>query len=126
VSKKKEDETPKVEKLLKSRKITLYFKVNESKLNKLHETRFKEFLKESLTKGKIQSITITGHTDSTGPASLNEKLSEQRAVHVKEILLQNTDIKTDIKLESYGSRVSSSSKESDYKHNRRVEVILGF
>lgn len=35
----------------------------------------------------VSGITITGHTDRTGPAALNEKLSKQRAAAVKAYLV---------------------------------------
>lgn len=71
-------------------------------------------------------IIISGHTDSTGSAQLNQTLSEQRAGSVKSYLT-NSGIKTGrVNATGYGYRypVASNSTAEGRQANRRVELEL--
>lgn len=74
--------------------------------------------------GSIESITVTGHTDSIGTDKYNQKLSERRANAVKAYLvskgLADTKITTVGKGES--QPVASNKTKAGRAQNRRVEV----
>jgi len=72
------------------------------------------------------AIEITGHTDSTGSASFNQTLSEQRADAVKSQLLQRSVASGRIHSKGLGFRypVASNDTSSGRQANRRVEMKL--
>ncbi len=69
------------------------------------------------------SFMIEGHTDSSGPKSFNQKLSELRAMSVKEYLVENGITSSRLSTVGYGEdkpMVSNSTRQGRIK-NRRVE-----
>lgn len=72
------------------------------------------------------SIRITGHTDSTGSAALNQTLSEQRAQSVASYLASQSVARNRIQSFGEGPRypVASNETESGRQANRRVELEL--
>lgn len=72
-----------------------------------------------------QNVEIQGHTDSTGPAQLNKKLSKERADAVAEYL---GDEVGDIKMKSVGygyDRPITQNKSAEGRAmNRRVDVVI--
>ena len=79
-------------------------------------------LKEKTT----ANLVIEGHTDNTGSAQLNQKLSEQRAESVRAGLvsrgIQNTRIET--KGMGLSQPVADNSTEDGRAQNRRVEIVM--
>lgn len=73
-----------------------------------------------------RSVTIEGHTDSTGSDDSNMSLSQRRADAVRNYLL--TQGVTSSRLSAYGkgesSPVGSNDSTSGRQLNRRVEVII--
>ncbi len=72
------------------------------------------------------AIRIEGHTDATGPAQLNLRLSEQRAMAVREAL---TDLGVDAgRMNAVGMGedfpIATNETEEGRARNRRVDVIL--
>ena len=71
-------------------------------------------------------LSLVGHTDSTGSASYNQKLSERRAASVKNYLLNVGVIPQ--RLSSYGVGESepraSNTTASGRTLNRRVVIII--
>ena len=66
---------------------------------------------------------IEGHTDSSGPKAFNQKLSEMRAMSVKEYLVENGITSSRLMTVGYGEdkpMVSNSTRNGRIK-NRRVE-----
>ena len=66
---------------------------------------------------------IEGHTDSSGPKAFNQKLSEMRAMSVKEYLVDNGITSSRLMTVGYGEdkpAVSNSTRKGRIK-NRRVE-----
>lgn len=72
------------------------------------------------------SIRISGHTDSTGNASANETLSEDRAESVGQYLKSRGVAAGRIQTTGYGARkpVASNSTAAGREQNRRVELEL--
>ncbi len=68
---------------------------------------------------------IEGHTDSDGEDSFNQKLSEQRAESVKNILTQSGIDGSRLKTKGWGESkpVDSNSTSEGKANNRRVEFI---
>ena len=71
-------------------------------------------------------IVVEGHTDSTGPAKVNMRLSELRAESVKHILVKNGVLGDRIEIHGYGSTkpVASNGTPEGRSQNRRVEVVV--
>ncbi len=68
-------------------------------------------------------LKIHGHTDKTGSASLNQKLSKDRAESVKAYLVSKGIASERLATEGHGSElpVINEDNEEAYKYNRRVE-----
>jgi outer membrane protein OmpA-like peptidoglycan-associated protein len=72
------------------------------------------------------NIRIAGHTDSTGGASLNQTLSEQRAFSVGSYLRARGVAAGRIQTAGYGDRypIASNKTDAGRTQNRRVELEL--
>jgi len=75
---------------------------------------------------KKTAIEVSGHTDSTGSAQLNQTLSEQRAGSVKDYLVSRGVASGRVHAVGYGFRypIASNSAASGREQNRRVELKL--
>ncbi|MDR3094158.1 MAG: OmpA family protein [Bacteroidales bacterium] len=71
-------------------------------------------------------IEISGHTDNTGSAALNKKLSKNRALSVKNYLSSQGISGDRIEFEGYGfdRPIESNSTEAGRAANRRVELEI--
>lgn len=73
---------------------------------------------------QIRGIRFSGHTDSTGTATYNQRLSEQRATRVVELVQANV---SGWKLhKGYGAHqpIADNATTKGRAQNRRVEVII--
>ena len=72
------------------------------------------------------SVEISGHTDSTGGLSLNQRLSEQRADSVARYLTAQGVSQNRIFTQGYGPKhpISDNSTTRGRRANRRVEIRL--
>ncbi|WP_404464634.1 OmpA family protein [Vreelandella aquamarina] len=79
-----------------------------------------------LTQYTDTRINIAGHTDSTGDASYNQRLSERRAQSVGSYLSQNGVSSMRLNTMGYGANqpVASNDNEQGRAKNRRVEITL--
>ena len=80
--------------------------------------------------GKVKATTavsIVGHTDSSGPESYNQILSEKRAQSVADYIKSNAK-RSDFSMEVMGkgesSPIASNDTREGRKQNRRVEVNM--
>jgi outer membrane protein OmpA-like peptidoglycan-associated protein len=76
---------------------------------------------------KTQSpLVIEGHTDSQGPADLNEELSYQRAESVRDYLAERGVDSSRIRTEGRGEDqpVASNKSPEGRANNRRVEIVI--
>ncbi|MCB9048822.1 MAG: OmpA family protein [Lewinellaceae bacterium] len=73
-----------------------------------------------------ETIRITGHTDSIGPAAANLKLGLARAKYIEDILLSKGLTPSRAAAESKGEEepVADNSTEDGRKRNRRVEIRM--
>jgi len=72
------------------------------------------------------SITVSGHTDSTGSAELNQTLSEKRASSVKNYLVRQKVASGRAHAVGYGKRypIAQNNTAAGREQNRRVELKL--
>lgn len=75
--------------------------------------------------GKTQ-LSLVGHTDNTGSRSYNQKLSEQRALSVRQYLVSAGVIEQRISTYGRGEDNPRADNRTDYGRslNRRVEIII--
>ncbi|WP_291721813.1 OmpA family protein [Bernardetia sp.] len=71
-------------------------------------------------------IELAGHTDTAGDASLNYKLSQERADAVKLYLMRNNIEASRIETKAYGGTrpISNNNSEASRQKNRRVEMKI--
>ncbi len=71
-------------------------------------------------------VNIAGHTDSTGDADYNQRLSERRADSVGNYLAQSGVSRDRLQMSGYGETqpVASNDSEEGRAQNRRVEITL--
>jgi len=81
-------------------------------------------LAEFMLLKKTLEIELSGHTDNTGDAALNLKLSEQRAIAVKNYLVSKGVNTNRIKAVGYGDTKPIASNDTDEGklQNRRTEI----
>ncbi|MEJ0056485.1 MAG: OmpA family protein [Bacteroidota bacterium] len=104
--------------------LIIYFKSGSSQLSPSDEERLGRFLEEAKKTGN-SSITIDGHTDSTGPERENKSLSISRSNSVKRYTqLKGFDFKSII-INGWGETrpIASNDDEKEGRElNRRVVV----
>ncbi|PRB82893.1 TolC family outer membrane protein [Pseudomonas sp. MYb185] len=90
------------------------------------EARLQNLLQRVQEQGALRSISIVGHTDSTGSASLNRDLSLARAVSVREFLIEQGIDRAIISVAGAGADrpVASNNTAEGRAENRRVELHI--
>ncbi|MCL2261204.1 MAG: OmpA family protein [Fibromonadales bacterium] len=90
---------------------------------KLNLAEISAILKSLLSDSNIE---VEGHTDNVGSAELNQKLSEQRALAVKNYLVERGVDKSKLKSVGYGfsKPIGDNSTDEGKAKNRRVELII--
>jgi outer membrane protein OmpA-like peptidoglycan-associated protein len=75
---------------------------------------------------EIEEIEIQGHTDNTGPANVNRRLSDQRAQSVRKALIDKGVEKKRLRAKGYGPDKPIADNDSDggRANNRRVEFKI--
>lgn len=81
---------------------------------------------EILAEFKKTRVKVSGHTDNTGSADLNQRLSEERANSVKNYLVNNDVSSGRINAAGYSYRypIASNATPEGRQANRRVEIEL--
>jgi outer membrane protein OmpA-like peptidoglycan-associated protein len=71
-------------------------------------------------------LTVEGHTDSTGNADYNMRLSRERAQSVADALIKRQVSAERIAIRGYGESrpIASNETEAGRRQNRRVEVVI--
>jgi len=84
--------------------------------------RLAQFMKQYSDK----KLLIEGHTDSTGSASFNLRLSEDRANAVRNVLLNEGVSNSRIQTTGYGMSkpVATNATIEGRQRNRRVEIVI--
>ncbi|AVR96167.1 OmpA family protein [Pseudoduganella armeniaca] len=80
----------------------------------------------TLNENPATTVTIIGHTDSTGSDSINQPLSIERASHTRDYLATKGVSPTRIVVEGRGARepIASNDDNSGRARNRRVEIYV--
>ncbi|MEO9871437.1 OmpA family protein [Ekhidna sp.] len=71
------------------------------------------------------AFLIEGHTDADGPADSNQKLSEERAISIKNALVKFGIAETRLRTIGYGESkpIASNNTQEGKRQNRRVEFV---
>jgi OOP family OmpA-OmpF porin len=99
------------------------FDTNSAKLKPAADKKLNEVV-DFAAKNKDSNLAVTGHTDSTGSAKLNQALSEKRAASVKAFLVKKGVAADRIttKGEASARPVASNKTKAGRAQNRRVEI----
>jgi outer membrane protein OmpA-like peptidoglycan-associated protein len=81
---------------------------------------------DSLRRHPNSSIRVVGHTDTVGSAALNNQLSQDRALSVARILIQNGVSANRIIVSGRGfyEPIASNNTVAGRAENRRVEIVI--
>ena len=108
--------------------ITLLNILFESNKSTLQKSSFDELnkLADYLNKNRMTAIEISGHTDNTGNADANLKLSQDRANAVRDYLIKRAIAANRVIAKGYGDTkpVASNDTEEGRSKNRRIEVKM--
>ena len=106
-----------------SRKI--YFSHGSYNINKEERQKINRIILLA-KEGFGYKILIEGHTDSVADAQFNMRLSEKRAISIKNILLTSNVNKQRISTKWYGETmpISSNITEASRSKNRRVTITF--
>ncbi len=102
------------------------FDVGSARLNAKGRAAIDEVIEQLRGFDRVKSIIITGHTDSTGSAAANQKLSERRAAAVRDYMISrgvNPALLTAIGAGEDQPIADNSTKEGRAM-NRRVEIEI--
>ena len=82
-----------------------------------------DLLSSFLLDNESVKIELSGHTDNSGSAKLNQKLSEERVTTIKKYLIEKGVPKNRISGTGYGGRkpIANNKHEETRRLNRRVE-----
>ncbi len=80
----------------------------------------------TLNENPATTVTIIGHTDSTGSDTINQPLSVDRASHTRDYLASKGVSPTRIVVEGRGARepIASNDDNAGRARNRRVEIYV--
>lgn len=99
------------------------FKTNSTEITPDYRKEIKK-VADVATENKKFKIILEGHTDSSGAANYNKKLSEKRAQAVKDVLVEMGVADSRISVVGYGEErpVASNKTAAGKAQNRRVEA----
>ena len=117
--------TPKVARSVDLRSDAL-FAVNSAELKGEGQPAIESLLERIRALKGLKSVTIVGHTDSTGWVDHNNKLSERRAQSVKAVLVENGVDPSLITAMGMGARkpIAHNTTPEGRAKNRRVTITL--
>jgi peptidoglycan-associated lipoprotein len=107
------------------RTFLLYFDAGETRINKASEALIPQIQEE--VKGRpAPDVSVIGHTDTVGQASMNERLSLQRAQEVSQLLRGLSAQAVSFEVTSHGERnlLVQTPDNTDEPRNRRVEITI--
>ncbi len=117
--------TEEVQKTLNEYAKTILFDTGRSTIKSQSEEVLSDIVK-ILNEYPTATFTVEGHTDSTGRASTNQKLSESRAKAVKDYLVSHGVNGSRLSSVGYGKDrpIASNKTRKGRAQNRRVEINL--
>jgi outer membrane protein OmpA-like peptidoglycan-associated protein len=104
----------------------IFFQVGQAELTAASREEIAEIAKILNQAAAGERILIWGHTDATGQAEANLKLSEARAMRTRDSLEAAGVSRERMTVQGFGSRcpIASNDMPEGRKENRRVEIIL--
>ncbi len=102
------------------------FGLNSAKLSAEGKAALDQVIEQLRGFDKVKSITVTGHTDSTGSAAYNQKLSEKRAQAVVNYLVSkgvNPALLTAVGM-GESQPIADNKTREGRAANRRVEIDI--
>ena len=107
----------------KNENIVIYFNHNSNELSEESKQKLDQIAKV-LIENPHSQILINGFSDSSGPDSYNQLISESRAVVAKVYLVAKGAKPSQIDIEGRGAQnfIGSNESEEGRKLNRRVEI----
>ncbi|WP_159022178.1 OmpA family protein [Formosa sp. L2A11] len=114
-----------VQKSLNAYAKTILFQTGKSSIKKHSEEVLANII-DILKEYPNAKFTVEGHTDSVGSDALNMKLSESRALSVKDYLVKNGVNEFRLSSKGYGETkpIDSNKTRAGRANNRRVEINL--
>ena len=102
------------------------FPLDSSKLSPEAQQRLADFADKLKNDNRNVYLEIQGHTDSTGPDSVNQRLGEERAEAVRLFMNQHGVPLNRMSTISYGKTdpVTDNKTRADRAQNRRVVLIV--
>jgi outer membrane protein OmpA-like peptidoglycan-associated protein len=110
----------------KSLKFILYFLENSTEITSESRADLADLLAE-VTRRQAVEVEIAGHTDHLGQAAMNDRLSQERAEAVRNMLIQSGLQASFIRTVGRGDReplIPPQPGQQSEPRNRRVEVIV--
>jgi outer membrane protein OmpA-like peptidoglycan-associated protein len=105
--------------------LEVYFDFNSAEITAQAEPQLRE-LGAALSDPKLKgaTISINGHTDGVGGDAFNKRLSERRAVMIKDYLADNFQLSpSNLRTVGYGKSRPKNKMDLYASENRRVEVV---
>ncbi|SFR37230.1 Thrombospondin type 3 repeat-containing protein [Robiginitalea myxolifaciens] len=117
--------TEEVQKQLNDYARTILFDTGKASLKPESTSVFVDIIR-ILEEYPTANFTVEGHTDSVGSASLNQKLSEERANSVRDFLINEGIDAARLTAVGYGEDrpIASNNTRAGRTQNRRVEINL--
>ena len=102
------------------------FKIDRSELSPDAQSKLQAFSDKLKADNRNVYVEIQGHTDATGPETVNEKLGEERAEAVRLFMNQQGVALNRMSTISYGDKapVAPNTTREGRAQNRRVVVIV--
>jgi len=102
------------------------FPVNSADLSPEAESRLMAFAEKMKTENRNVYLEIQGHTDATGPRSVNERLGEERAEAVRRFMNKQGVALNRMSTISYADEapVAPNNNREGRAQNRRVVVVV--
>ena len=106
---------------------TVYFDYDKSNLTPQASTLIQEAASRAL-QNDIETVVVSGNTDTSGSSAYNQALSERRARVVREALVANGVAADRIRTEAYGESNLAKPTPDGVREplNRRSEVVISF
>ena len=104
----------------------IQFETNQASIKPESSGLLDEIAEVLRTTPQIAHLSIEGHTDSTGNAGRNQRLSELRAAAVQDYLVQHGISTERLSSKGWGQQkpVADNATESGREQNRRVEFVI--
>ncbi|MBI5497343.1 MAG: OmpA family protein [Deltaproteobacteria bacterium] len=107
-------------------KSTIPFEFNKARLLTAASFILDEVVDTLLKNPQIGKLRVEGHTDNTGNADYNQKLSQARAEAVRDYLVQNGVASERLEAAGFGDQrpVAPNNSEAGRAKNRRVDFVI--